>query len=243
MHRNLKLIGWTKARELVKVARRDGQNFESAPWVHKASAMPREEFKREVERHLTGERNGSLGIALFQGVQKPIGGNRAGTRNSFADVRWIEIARLLSRNDLRRFRGGRESRGPKPRHIIELDSALLRVSSCPRKTRTPREHAAMRVTSLRQRRPRIKLCPRYYRLLCRRALERDSWRCQQCGRATQLEVHHIQFRSALGDDDLDNLITLCANCHRMLHIRGKEPHTAESRAPQKRRSKTKSAMQ
>jgi len=37
-------MGWTKARELAKVAR-----FESAPWVHKAQALPKEEFKREVE--------------------------------------------------------------------------------------------------------------------------------------------------------------------------------------------------
>ena len=55
MHRSLKLMGWTKARELVKVARAEGQRFESAPWVHKANMMPREEFKREVEKHLTGK--------------------------------------------------------------------------------------------------------------------------------------------------------------------------------------------
>ena len=50
----LKLMGWTKARELVKVARREGQEFDCAPWVHKANSMPRDEFKQEVERHLTG---------------------------------------------------------------------------------------------------------------------------------------------------------------------------------------------
>ncbi len=55
MHRDLELMGWTKARELVKVARRDGQRFESAPWVHKAGTMAREEFKREVDRYLTGK--------------------------------------------------------------------------------------------------------------------------------------------------------------------------------------------
>lgn len=53
--RELQQIGWTKARELVRVARADGQRFECAPWVHKASALPREEFKREVERHVTGQ--------------------------------------------------------------------------------------------------------------------------------------------------------------------------------------------
>jgi hypothetical protein len=40
---------------LVKVARAERQNFDCAPWVHKAKQMPREEFKREVERHLTGK--------------------------------------------------------------------------------------------------------------------------------------------------------------------------------------------
>ena len=54
-HRDLKEMGWTKARELVKVARADRQNFDCAPWVRKAKQMSREEFKREVERHLTGK--------------------------------------------------------------------------------------------------------------------------------------------------------------------------------------------
>jgi len=52
---------------------------------------------------------------------------------------------------------------------------------------------------------RVKLDCDSYRTLCRKVLERDGWRCQQCGRATELQVHHIRFRSALGDDDLDNL--------------------------------------
>jgi hypothetical protein len=53
--RELELIEWTKARELAKVAGRDRQGFACAPWVHKASTMPREEFKREVDRYLTGK--------------------------------------------------------------------------------------------------------------------------------------------------------------------------------------------
>jgi hypothetical protein len=55
IHRDLKQVGWTKATELAKVARRDGQRFDCATWVHKAQEMPKEEFKREVERHLTGQ--------------------------------------------------------------------------------------------------------------------------------------------------------------------------------------------
>jgi len=51
----LKQVGWAKAAELVKVARSDGQRFESATWLHKAREMPKEEFKHEVEKHLTGK--------------------------------------------------------------------------------------------------------------------------------------------------------------------------------------------
>ena len=50
----LKEVGWTKATELAKVARREGQRFESAIWLHKARSMQTEVFKREVEKHLTG---------------------------------------------------------------------------------------------------------------------------------------------------------------------------------------------
>lgn len=66
MHRELRLMGWTKARELVKVARADGQRFESAPWVHRASTMPREEFKREVDRYLTGKDSEPWEIIYFK---------------------------------------------------------------------------------------------------------------------------------------------------------------------------------
>jgi hypothetical protein len=54
-HHELKRVGWTKAAELAKVARRDGQKFDSATWLHKAQELPKEEFRREVERHLTGK--------------------------------------------------------------------------------------------------------------------------------------------------------------------------------------------
>jgi hypothetical protein len=62
----LREIGWTKARELVKVARRDGGKFACAPWVHKAKTLPREQFQREVERHLTGKETEPWEIIYFK---------------------------------------------------------------------------------------------------------------------------------------------------------------------------------
>ena len=55
------------------------------------------------------------------------------------------------------------------------------------------------------------------RSLRQQVLQRDGWRCQSCGRATQLQIHHIRFRSRSGEDAEGNLITLCAGCHRRLH--------------------------
>lgn len=66
VRKELKEIGWTKGRELAKLARAEGQRFESAPWVHKARSMPREEFKREVEKELTGRETEPYEIMYFK---------------------------------------------------------------------------------------------------------------------------------------------------------------------------------
>src|SRR3989454_10262293 len=66
LFRSLKLVGWTKAAELAKVARREGQRFDCATWLHKARELPKEEFKREVERHLTGQETEPWEIIYFK---------------------------------------------------------------------------------------------------------------------------------------------------------------------------------
>src|SRR5690348_14956764 len=63
---DLKLVGWSKATELVKVARRDREQFDCATWLHKATEMPKEEFKREVEKHLTGQETEPWEIIYFK---------------------------------------------------------------------------------------------------------------------------------------------------------------------------------
>jgi hypothetical protein len=62
----LREMGWSKARELVKVPRKDGAEFACAPWVHKAKELPRKEFRREVERHLTGKETKPWEILYFR---------------------------------------------------------------------------------------------------------------------------------------------------------------------------------
>jgi hypothetical protein len=70
--RELEVIGWTKARELAKVARRDRQEFDCAPWVQKATTMPREEFKREVDRYLTGKDTEPWEILYFKAYKSQL---------------------------------------------------------------------------------------------------------------------------------------------------------------------------
>jgi 5-methylcytosine-specific restriction endonuclease McrA len=65
--------------------------------------------------------------------------------------------------------------------------------------------------------PRIRKEPKLYARLRREILERDGWRCQNCGSSKNLDVHHIKRRSALGGDAKTNLITLCRECHKILH--------------------------
>lgn len=62
----------------------------------------------------------------------------------------------------------------------------------------------------------------HWRAVCRHVDARDGYRCRVCGRRcspdalTLLEKaqrHHIQYRSAGGNDQPGNLILLCAGCH------------------------------
>src|SRR5438128_10470285 len=54
--RERKQVGWTKGLELAKLARsRGGQEFDCATWLHKARLLPKEQFRREVEKELTGK--------------------------------------------------------------------------------------------------------------------------------------------------------------------------------------------
>jgi len=64
---------------------------------------------------------------------------------------------------------------------------------------------------------RIRLAPKAYRELCSIVLKRAGWRCQYCGALENLQVHHMEWRSHLGPDTLENLITLCSKCHISLH--------------------------
>jgi len=66
VRRDLKQVGWAKGLELAKLARKQGQHFESATWLHRARQMPKEEFKREVEKELTGKDSEPSELIFFK---------------------------------------------------------------------------------------------------------------------------------------------------------------------------------
>ena len=55
---------------------------------------------------------------------------------------------------------------------------------------------------------------RYWGKVRLQVLERDSWRCQKCGKAGRLEAdHRIPLEDGGALYDLDNLQALCRSCH------------------------------
>lgn len=46
---------------------------------------------------------------------------------------------------------------------------------------------------------------------------RDGFKCRRCGWRGNLHPHHVIHKSQRGSDTLDNLITLCSDCHRLYH--------------------------
>jgi hypothetical protein len=214
--KDLEQLGWTKARELVRVARRDGQSFDCAPWVHKASEMPREKFKREVERYVTGKDSEPSDLIDFKVYRSQV--------RVIEDT--LEKASLML--------GGDKARG----YCLEMicadflagvglevrDSDLMLVALSRLFEMLPpvqKDIFAQRLkkASMRSRSKGtwLRLDAASYKALCQAVLKRDGWRCQSCGSASDLQIHHICRRSALGSDIEENRVTLCALCHGELH--------------------------
>jgi hypothetical protein len=64
--KDLKEVGWTKGLELAKLACRDGQHFDCATWLHKARALPKEDFRRAVKKELTGREEEPSELIYFK---------------------------------------------------------------------------------------------------------------------------------------------------------------------------------
>lgn len=144
-------------------------------------------------------------------------GCREGPGDGWPHARYGQIARVLSGNDLRGFLGGSKprwvgSRGP--RALAGQDLQIVTTRAAKSVLAGGYEPA---VSGLMPKQPRLRVDLKAYQALCKLVLARDNWHCQNCGATENLQVHHIQSRSHLGDDSLENLITLCSGCHATIH--------------------------
>src|SRR5437899_13056929 len=63
----MKEVGGMKGLELAILVRsRDGQEFDCAIWLHKARVLSKEQFRREVEKELTGKETEPWEIIYFK---------------------------------------------------------------------------------------------------------------------------------------------------------------------------------
>lgn len=44
----------------------------------------------------------------------------------------------------------------------------------------------------------------------------DKNKCTKCGSGKNLIVHHLSYKN-IGDEKMDDLITVCNSCHRKIH--------------------------
>ena len=153
------------------------------------------EFRSRAAPDRAGDR--TTRDPLLQGVQKPGACDRRGARNCWVDARLRQVKRLLPGDDLCGFSGGGKLDRDSAKGLSMQDSLN---SAC-----------------LREKRPRRKLDPKKYAIVRTRVLERDGWRCKECGSMESLQVHHMKPRSRLGGDVMQNLITLCVGCHGKCH--------------------------
>jgi 5-methylcytosine-specific restriction endonuclease McrA len=53
---------------------------------------------------------------------------------------------------------------------------------------------------------------------CRRAVKaRDKGLCRACKKHGAIHMHHIQFRSQGGKYQTCNIVSLCTDCHKLVH--------------------------
>lgn len=64
--KELKEVGWTQGLELAKVPRRDGQGLDCPTWLREAREMPRNQFRRAVEKELTRKETEESELVYFK---------------------------------------------------------------------------------------------------------------------------------------------------------------------------------
>jgi hypothetical protein len=202
---------------LAKVARRDGQEFDCATWLHKARSLPKDEFKRDVEKELTGRQSEPWEIIYLKlyKTQIPV------------IEQAIETAALMLGTDKSRgyrlemicadFLAGANLENEDPTALLQSMSRFFKF--LPGEQRQAFLHEVTEKASRSQFDPSDRACvliPNYTIYSENRFSAVMAGDAQICGSRQNLHVHHKRLRSQQGDDDDLNLTTLCTGCHEHL---------------------------
>jgi hypothetical protein len=214
-------VPWTKAREVVKVATPETESF----WVEQAQSTGRRELERRVavtqgaarvRRRAPGQGDllsgGGMGGPAVQqaGAERDAVDESAGEAVSPVVEVPVTVSFQLSPEQYARYEAMLEcarkhgARGSREELFLAAWEMLTRVSRSA--VETTGSGGDDQSASVREARSE----PRY-QIVIRQ--------CETCGRAHFLDVHHVVPRADGGSNDPDNLITLCAACHRMIHDR------------------------
>lgn len=69
-------------------------------------------------------------------------------------------------------------------------------------------------------------------------LKEVGHKCEECGSAKNLKVHHITYEN-LGNEDMDDLLVVCKRCHNKLHIVDNGERFAKEQNKLKEKNKSK----
>ena len=56
-----------------------------------------------------------------------------------------------------------------------------------------------------------------WQIVRRKRLQIDGYKCQMCGTGKNLQVHHISYEHLGQEKEIDDLVTLCKECHQKVH--------------------------
>ncbi len=202
-----------KAKRAARVDPAQGDLLPSSPPV----VAPRE-LPVRFQMDLTPEQEARR-AALVERLHK-----LGGVPNDRAELMLEALAALLETNELRGKkcpRGHLDGQPPVQIHVHESEGKMTVQTNAGQRDLSRAESERMRCDAAVCKhggRNTTTIPPR----VRREVLARDKHRCQApgCRRTRFLEVHHIVSRQKAGSNQAENLITLCASCHRLWHERG-----------------------
>ena len=230
-------LGYTKAREVVKVATPETQGL----WLE-AAKRPRRELEREVKRAKQAARvNPAQGELIptpapvakevpvrFQVELTPEQEARraalverlhklGGAPTDRAELLLEALAALV---ESREAEGPRGPSAPVQIHVHDHGDRMTVATDHGEREIGHADAERLKCDAVickHGERAKTTVPPR----VRREVLARDGNRCQApgCGRTHFLEIHHKAPRAQGGTNDPQNLITLCAACHRLYHQR------------------------